>query len=102
MPQLILDRQARLNYQHLVAYLAETGAVVQAITVAELLDNAFDFVAQYPKIGKMFDTATHIREYFVKYGKAGYSFLYHYDEQNDIVVILTIKHYRQQQYNLYS
>lgn len=99
MPQLKLTEVAMQDYADLVGYLAEIGAVEQAITVGDLLDEGFDRISQLPNAGKMFDVSENIRECFIRYGKAGYSFLYTHDLASDTVTILTIKHYRQGSYH---
>lgn len=101
MPRLELTEVARQDYANLVGYLAEVDAIEQAVTVGRLLDAAFDRVSELPKISKMFDASANIREYLIRYGKAGYSFLYHYDELSDTVTVLSIKHYRQDSYSDY-
>lgn len=102
MSQLILTEVAMQDYGNLVGYLAEVGATEQATTVANLLDEAFERVCQLPNSSRMFDSSTNIRECLVRYGNAGYSFLYHYDQINDTIIILTIKHYRQGNYSYFK
>lgn len=107
MPQVILSNGASTDLERLTGFLIDANAMEQANKIIKLLTNAFKEVAKNPMTGKAFtlsdnDSLTGVREVKLRFGKGGYQFLFCHDTQADVVIILAIRHYREQNYTLYN
>ncbi len=108
MPQvtLVISRLAQADLARIYEFLSDLGATRQAVTVMQLLKDSFVIVQNKPNHGKAYqlsidgETLDHVREVMVSYGKGGYSYLFWYDEPNAQVLILTVKHFRENAYRL--
>lgn len=82
------------------------GATKQANAVMQLLKNSFVITQDKPNNGKIYDLSVdgealqNVREVIVPYGKSGYSYLFCHDEPNNQILILTVKHFRENAYRL--
>lgn len=94
MPQLKLSQNA-------VANLAELDLPATAL---DKLIKAFDVVCVFPNAGQLSERAKeqgeNIREKSVRVGKRGYSFLYYHDQNHDEIVVLAVKAFRQNIFNI--
>lgn len=94
MPQLKLSQNA-------VANLTELDLPATAL---DKLSKAFDLVCVFPSAGQLSERAReqgeNIREKSVRVGKRGYSFLYYHDKNHDEIIILAIKAFRQNIFNI--
>lgn len=52
-----------------------------------------------PKIGKVYDESSGIRQIHIPFGKSGYSALYKVHDVVEVVGILRVKHQRENQYS---
>lgn len=107
MPQIIVSHGASTDLERLTAFLIDANAMAQANKIIKLLTTAFKEIANNPMTGKAFtlsdnEDLTGIREVKLRFGKSGYQFLFWHDIQADVVIILAIRHYREQHYALYS
>lgn len=108
MPQvnLIITKLAQSDLARVYNFLSDVGATKQANAVMQLLKNSFMATQERPHNGRAYDlsvdgeTLSNVREVIVFYGKSGYSYLFWYDELNHQVLILTIKHFRENAYRL--
>lgn len=111
MPSLIIARLAQSDLARIYHFLNNVGATKQANTVMQLLKNSFIATQNKPHNGKAYDLSVdketlpkevlaNIREVIVSYGKSGYSYLFWYDKPNNQIVVLTVKHFRENAYRL--
>lgn len=108
MPQvnLIITRLAQSDLARIYNFLNDLGATKQANTVMQLLKNSFVTTQDRPNNGKAYDlsidgqTLQNVRQVIVPYGKSGYSYLFCYDESNNQILVLTVKHFRENSYRL--
>lgn len=104
--ELIITRLAHSDLARIYGFLNDLGATKQANMVMQLLSNSFGTTQNNPKNGKSYDLLidgellANVREVIVPYGKSGYSYLFYYDENDGKVFILTIKHFRENNYRL--
>ena len=95
MATLIYSQRAFADLDRLVAFVAPQGAAV-AEHVVELIAEAVELLEHHPLVGR---PAEHdLRELVISRGKTGYVALYDYDADEDIVVILAIRHQREAGY----
>lgn len=108
MPQvnLIITRLAQSDLFRIYNFLNDLGATKQANSVMQLLKNSFVATQDRPNNGKAYDlsvdgqTLQNVREVIVSYRKSGYSYLFWYDEPNNQILVLTVKHCRENAYRL--
>lgn len=108
MPQinLLITRLAQSDLLRIYNFLNDLGATKQANTVMQVLKNSFITTQDKPTNGRAYqlsidgETLENVREVIVSYGKSGYSYLFWYDETNNQVLILAIKHFRENSYRL--
>ncbi len=68
-----------------------------ATTTVDLIVDALAVLALHPKIGR--PVAHGLRELVISRGKSGYLALYDYDELADMVLVLAVRHQREQGYH---
>lgn len=108
MPQinLYITRLAQSDLQKIYHFLYDLGAIQQANKVMQLLKASFVETLHRPNHGKTYILAVdgeqleHVRELTVSYGKSGYRYLFRYDETNNTIMILAVKHVRENNYRL--
>lgn len=108
MPQvnLLITQLALSDLQRVFNFLNDLGATKQANTVMQLLRNSFVTTQNQPSNGRKYElsvsgeTLPNVREVLVPYGKSGYSYLFWYDEPSNQVLILAVKHFRENGYRL--
>lgn len=108
MPQvnLIITRLAQSDLARIYHFLNDLGATKQANAVMQLLKNSFITTQGKPNNGKTYDLLVdgeilyNVREVVVSYGKSGYSYLFWHDEPNNQILVLTVKHFRENAYRL--
>ncbi len=96
---------ARLSYSahalgdllRLTEFLLESDPAAAA-TTAELIEEAILLLRRHPLIGR---PAEHgLRELVISRGRTGYVALYDYEEADDAVLILAIRHQREASYRI--
>lgn len=108
MPQvkLIITRPAQSDLVRIYNFLNDLGAEHQANAVMRLLKNSFVSTQGSPSNGKPYDlsvageTLQNVREVIVPYGKSGYSYLFWHDKSGKQILILTVRHFRENAYRL--
>ena len=68
-----------------------------AVATVDLIVDALAVLALHPKIGRPIEQG--LRELVISRGKSGYLALYDYDEQADMVLVLAVRHQREQGYH---
>jgi plasmid stabilization system protein ParE len=97
MPQVKISARAQSDLKRLYSFLAAADEP-SAIRAIETINAAFAPLRGVPEIGRVVDDA--LRELVIDFGSAGYVALYHFDALRDSVVILAIKHQREDSYGL--
>lgn len=106
MSQVVISEIAHADILRLTTFLKENDSAKQAVEVMHLLNEAFISLLSLPNMGKIYQSKqknpllNNAREISLKYGKSGYKFLYNYQKDNNTVVILTVKHYRENRYRI--
>ncbi len=96
MTRWVLSTQAADDLDRLVDFLLEDFPREAAETVT-LVTNALAILELHPKIGRPVEQG--LRELVISRGKSGYVALYQYDEPTDMVVVLAVRHQREQDYH---
>ena len=69
----------------------------EAVRTVDLIVDALGILEQHPRIGRPLNHA--LRELVISRGKTGYLALYEYDEASDLVLVLAVRHQREQDYH---
>jgi plasmid stabilization system protein ParE len=67
-----------------------------AVTAIDVIRDGVGILERHPLIGRSCEEG--LRELVVSYGKSGYVALYSYEQREDVVLILAIRHQREADY----
>lgn len=95
MAQLIYASRAVEDLDRLVDFLLDVDAAA-AVDIVALLAEAIDVLANHPLIGRPAEQG--LRELVISRGHSGYVALYSYEQLDDSVLILAIRHQREAGY----
>ena len=96
MAQWVLSEAAAQDLEELTGFLLQELPVEAAHTVDIIVD-ALGILERHPRIGRPLANA--MRELVISRGRTGYVALYEYDEAADLVLILAVRHQREQDYH---
>lgn len=91
-----LAPEAAEDLERLVDFLAH-AAPEMAIGTVDLILDALDTLSRHPNIGRPMSQG--LRELVISRGRSCYLALYSYDEHNDAVLVLAIRHQREDDYH---
>lgn len=95
MAQLIYSKQAITDLDRLTDFLLEADPA-SAPDTAALITEAIEVLANHPFIGRPAEEG--LRELLISRGRSGYVALYSYEEVEDAVLLLAIRHQREAGY----
>ncbi len=96
MTRWVLSVDAADDLDQLVDFLLERFPH-EAVQTVDLITDALCILELHPKIGRPLEEG--LRELVISRGKSGYLALYQYDEAADLVVVLAVRHQREQGYH---
>ena len=96
MTRWVLSTEAADDLDQLVDFLLEKFPQDAVRTIDRVMD-ALGILEQHPKIGRPVEQG--LRELVISRGKSGYLALYQYDEPTDMVIVLAVRHQREQDYH---
>jgi plasmid stabilization system protein ParE len=91
--KLEYSQNALADIKRLVEFLMDSD-IVAALETFDIIDEAIQILKRHPDIGRMPHTNGK-RELVISRGRTGYIAIYELDKLTDIVVILAIKHQRE-------
>ena len=97
MPRVILSARAQGDIGRLRNFLLEKDINAAKRAVLAIRE-AFLPLKQSPVIGRPVEDHPELRELIIDFGARGYLAMYRYEPANDAVVILAIKHQREDSY----
>jgi plasmid stabilization system protein ParE len=92
MAQISYAGQALADLERISEFLAEESLEV-ALAALDLIDEAIGILARHPLIGRPAESNLH--ELVISQGRTGYIALYWYEQQQDAVLVLAIRHQRE-------
>ena len=95
MAKLSYASQALQDIESLTSFLAESDPAV-ALETAQLIEEAVLILGRHPLIGRPIEHG--LRELIISRGRTGYVALYLYRENEDVALILAIRHQREAGY----
>lgn len=96
MAQWVLSEAAAQDLDELTDFLLQT-LPHEAVRTVDLIVDALGILEQHPRIGRPLAHA--LRELVISRGKTGYLAVYEYDEEADLVLVLAVRHQREQDYH---
>ena len=96
MPQVRLSRRARNDLPRLHAFLAQWDTVIAQEAINTIL-SAFENL-HMPGTGAPIPGRKGLRKLVIDFGDSGYTALYRYGRKTDTVVVLAIKHQKEESY----
>jgi len=99
LAKIIYTRRALADLEQLADFLAEADLPAATKTL-DLITEAIILLEHHPYIGSVADDE--LRELVISRGKSGYVALYSYEEDDDIILILAIRHQREVGYLNFS
>ncbi len=96
MARWVLSPSAAEVLEQLADFLLERMPE-DAVRIVDLVVDALHILEQHPCIGRPLELA--LRELVISRGKTGYLALYEYDEASDLVIVLAVRHQREQDYH---
>ncbi len=93
MTRWVLSIDAADDLDQLVDFLIEKFPH-EAVQTVDLVTDALGILEKHPKIGRPVEQG--LRELVISRGKSGYLALYQYDESADLVIVLAVRHQREQ------
>lgn len=95
MAQVIYSERALRDLERLIGFLLDAG-VPLAQQAAELITEAIEILVNHPLIGRGVESG--LRELIISRGRSTYLALCSYEEDQDIVLVLAIRHSREAGY----
>ena len=95
MARLIYSARALDDLERVTDFLADADPAAAATTV-ELIAEAVAILARHPLIGR--PTEQGLRELVISRGRTGYVALYSFEEAQDCILILAVRHQREAGY----
>ncbi len=95
MTRWVLSIEAANDLDRLVDFLLATQPLAAART-NDLITDALCILERHPMIGHPIEQG--LRELVISRGNSGYLALYQYDESADVVIVLAVRHQREQGY----
>ena len=98
MPQVTLSANALRNLDRLLIFLKPKNPAATR-RAAQAIKKTLKLLADNPEMGRVIeDMPEDYREVVIEFGKSGYLARYRFDSDEDIVVILAIRHQRELDY----
>ncbi len=92
MAEIVYAGQALAGLDRLADFLLETDPA-SARQTADLIIEAIEVLANHPLVGRLVEHG--LRELIISRGRSGYVALYSYEEAEDVVLVLALRHQRE-------
>jgi plasmid stabilization system protein ParE len=95
--EVIYSRQAFADLERLADFLVK-NAPEAAIAAIDVIRDGMGILERHPFIGRPCEEG--LKELLISYGKSGYVAIYSYEQRQDVVLVLAIRHQREAGYSL--
>ena len=96
MAEVVYSRHAFADLERLADFLIK-DAPQAAVTAIDVIRDGIDILERHPFVGRPCEEG--LRELLISYGKSGYVALYSYEQSQDAVLVLAIRHQREAGYS---
>lgn len=97
MIKIVYHNKAREDITRLVDFLIESD-INAALAIFGIIDDGVSLLINHPEIGRPTENE-YLRELIISRGRTGYVVLYEFDEWRELVIILRVKHQREDELN---
>jgi plasmid stabilization system protein ParE len=94
--EVVYSRHAFADLERLADFLIR-DAPQAAVTAIDVIRDGIDILERHPFVGRPCEEG--LRELLISYGKSGYVALYSYEQSQDAVLVLAIRHQREAGYS---
>jgi plasmid stabilization system protein ParE len=94
--EVVYSRHAFADLERLADFLIK-DAPQAAVTAIDVIRDGIDVLERHPFVGRACEEG--LRELLISYGKSGYVALYSYEQSQDVVLVLAIRHQREVGYS---
>jgi plasmid stabilization system protein ParE len=94
--QVIYSRKAFFDLDRLADFLVKESRQA-AVAAIDVIRDGIEILERHPFVGRSCEEG--LRELLISYGKSGYAALYSYEQMEDAVLILAIRHQREAGYS---
>ncbi|HMN93608.1 MAG TPA: type II toxin-antitoxin system RelE/ParE family toxin [Hydrogenophaga sp.] len=92
----LIAPEAAADLERLTEFLLQS-APEMALETVDVIVNGLGILAQHPLVGRPMPGG--LRELVISRGRTGYLALYSYDAQADVVLVLAVRHQRENDYH---
>ena len=96
MAEVVYSRHAFADLERLADFLIK-DAPQAAVTAIDVIRDGVEILERHPFVGRPCEKG--LRELLISYGKSGYVALYSYEQRQDVVLVLAIRHQREAGYS---
>ena len=96
MAEVVYSRHAFADLVRLADFLIK-NAPESAIAAIDVVRDGIEILERHPFVGRPCEEG--LRELLISYGKSGYVALYSYEQRQDVVLVLAIRHQREAGYS---
>ena len=97
MAEVVYSRHAFADLERLADFLIK-DAPQAAVKAIEVIRDGIEILERHPFVGRPCEEG--LRELLISYGKSGYVALYSYEQSQDVVLVLAIRHQREAGYSM--
>jgi addiction module RelE/StbE family toxin len=94
--EVVYSRRAFTDLERLAEFLVKE-APTAAVAAIDVIRDGIEILERHPLVGRSCEEG--LRELLISYGKSGYVALYSYEQREDVVLVLTIRHQREAGYS---
>lgn len=92
MAQVTYSRNAFADLVRLTDFLVKDAPQV-AVAAIDVIRDGIEILERHPVVGRPCEEG--LRELVISYGKSGYVALYSYEQRQDVVLVLAVRHHRE-------
>ena len=96
MAEVVYSRHAFTDLERLAEFLGKE-APAAAVAAIDVIRDGIEILSRHPLVGRPCEEG--LRELLISYGKSGYVSLYSYEQREDVVLVLAIRHQRKAGYS---
>jgi plasmid stabilization system protein ParE len=93
--EVIYSRHAFSDLLRLADFLAKDTPRA-AVAAIDVIRDGIEILERHPLVGRPCEEG--LREFLISYGKSGYAALYSYEQRQDVVLVLALRHQREAGY----
>jgi plasmid stabilization system protein ParE len=90
--EVVYSRHAFADLERLADFLIK-DAPQAAVKAIDVIRDGIEILERHPFVGRPCEEV--LRELSISYGKSGYVALYSYEQRQDVVLVLAIRHQRE-------